>query len=74
MGLMTRQEAADYLRLSLRKLDDLTASGDIRRVKIGERQRARVLFREVDLQTFVEANLSPDNSTIQRKALEVLKK
>jgi len=70
--LLTRKEAARYLRLSVRKLDLLSAEGKIRRVKLGEGKRARVLFRREDLEAFIEANLSVDNSEIDRKAAEIL--
>jgi len=70
--LLTRKEAARYLRLSVRKLDLLSAKGKIRRVKLGEGKRARVLFRREDLEAFIEANLSVDNSEIDRKAAEIL--
>jgi len=73
MELMTRKEAARYLRLSVRKLDLLAAKGEIRRVKLGDGKRARVLFRRRDLDAFVEANLSVDNADIEREAAEILR-
>jgi len=73
MELLTRQEAATYLRLSLRKLDALSATGDVRRVKLGEGKRARVLFRKEDLETFVRANLSADRLDFTRKAVEIMR-
>ena len=73
MELMTRKKAAPYLRPSVRKLDLLAAKGELRRVKLGEGKRARVLFRCRDLDAFVEANLSADSSEIEREAAEILR-
>jgi len=72
MELLTRKEAADYLRLSLRKLDALAASGEIRRAKFGEGQRARVLFRRQDLDDFITASLSASRLDIERRAAAIL--
>ena len=47
--LLTRLEAAEFLRLSPRKLDQLTASGELPRVKIG----TAVRFCRDDLEKFV---------------------
>jgi len=73
MELLTRQEAATYLRLSLRKLDALSTNGELRRVKLGEGQRARVLFRKEDLEAFIQANLSDDQVDITRKVIEIVR-
>ncbi len=73
MDLLTRKEAAAYLRLSLRKLDALSSVGELRRVKLGEAQRARVLFRMEDLEAFIQANLSDGQSDIARRALKVVR-
>ena len=35
--LLTKAEAADYLRCSKRMVDDLLASGDLKAVRIGRR-------------------------------------
>lgn len=48
-ALATRQEAAAFLRISPRKLDALTASGAIPRVRIG----AAVRFDRDDLEAFI---------------------
>lgn len=53
---MTRKEAADYLRLSVSKLDQLAAHGKIVRCKIGGGSSASVLFRRRELDKFVEAH------------------
>lgn len=55
--LYTRVEAAKYLRLSVPQLDNLARRGEIVRVKMGEGPRARVLYRQQDLDGFVEAHL-----------------
>jgi excisionase family DNA binding protein len=47
--VLNRKEAADFLRLSPRKLDQLAASGEIPKVKIG----ASVRFCRDDLEKFV---------------------
>lgn len=57
--LLTRIEAADYLRLSVPQLDNLARRGEVQRVKIGVGPRARVLYREQDLDAFIEANIDP---------------
>jgi len=72
MELLTRKEAATYLRLSLRKLDALSASGNLRRVKFGEGQRARVLFRKKDLDTFIEVHTSRNQDELQREVAEIM--
>lgn len=72
MQLVTRKEAARYLRLSLRKLDDLASTGEIRRLKLGKGKRARVMFRLEDLDAFVEAHLSADIREIEHKAAEII--
>ncbi len=49
--LLTRQEAAAYLVISQRKLDQLVADGDLSRVKIG----SCVRFERTDLDAFIAA-------------------
>jgi len=53
MKLLTRPETAKFLRISLRKLDQLAAEGDIPYAKIG----GRVVYREEDLLKYVEENI-----------------
>ncbi len=53
----TREEAAEYLRMSPRMLDSLSESGQIRRAKLGEERKSKVLFRRVDLDGYVEGQL-----------------
>ncbi len=49
--LLSRREACDYLSISPRKLDQLTADGDLPRVKIG----SCVRFEQADLDAFIAA-------------------
>lgn len=49
--LLNRREAADWLRISQRKLDALAASGRLRRIKID----SSVRFDPADLQAFAES-------------------
>ena len=51
--LLTREEAAQFLRISLRKLDDLASKGKIQYAKLD----GRVLYREQDLVEYIERNL-----------------
>ena len=48
------------------------ATGDIRRAKLGEGQRARVLFRRQDLDDFITASLSASGFDIERRAAAIL--
>ncbi len=49
--LLTRREAAAFLAISQRKLDQLTASGALPRVRIG----SCVRFDVIDLQSFANS-------------------
>lgn len=53
----TREEAAEYLRVSPRSVDRLAASGRLLRVKFGDHDKSRVRFRRQDLDAFVESCL-----------------
>lgn len=66
----TREEAADYLRMSPRMLDNLSEAGDLRRAKLGEERKSKVLFRRVDLDAYVEGQLEMD----RHRAKEHVKK
>lgn len=50
LDLLTRQEAAQALRVSVRTLDRLQAAGRVRVVKLGK----RVLFERAELARLVE--------------------
>ena len=56
--LLTRQEAAAYLRLSVSQVDNLSRRGEIKRCKFGQGPRARVLYRLADLQEYVDAHVA----------------
>jgi excisionase family DNA binding protein len=49
-SVMNRDEAADYLRVSVRLLTNLVAARKIRGVRIGR----RVVFRRADLDHYVD--------------------
>ena len=49
-GAYNRKNAAYYLDISVRLLDDLAAAGTIKRIKIGRKS----LFRKVDLDAFLD--------------------
>ena len=52
-GAVGRKQAASYLSISTRKLDQLAANGELLRIKIG----SKTLFRVVDLDAFLESKL-----------------
>lgn len=66
--IMSRAEAADYLRISIRKLDYLAESGEIKLIKLGEGKRSRVLYRRKDLNEFLESNLVCDQKEAAKAA------
>lgn len=47
--LLTRKEAADRIRVSVRKLDDLEASGRLQAIRIGR----RVLYHPKTIEAFI---------------------
>ena len=49
VGAFDRQQAAEYLSISTRKLDDLFAANEIQRLKLGR----KILVRRVDLDAFL---------------------
>lgn len=50
VGALSRQQAANYLSISTRLLDDLLTAGDIPRIKIGRKTVVRV----VDLDKYLD--------------------
>lgn len=48
--LLTREEAADHLRISTRTLDDMEEAGEIQAVRI----RGRVLYHKETLDAFIQ--------------------
>lgn len=57
MKLLTRKEAAEVLRISVYQLDRLAKAKKIKRVRVGDSERPRILFRDEDLETFVKEHL-----------------
>lgn len=49
--LLTRDEAADYLRISTRTLDDMEEAGEIQAVRI----RGRVLYHRETLEAYIQS-------------------
>jgi len=66
--IMSRAEAAEYLRISIRKLDYLAESGELKLIKLGEGKRSRVLYRRKDIDDFVESNLVSDRKEAAKAA------
>ncbi|MBA4107077.1 MAG: DNA-binding protein [Pirellula sp.] len=52
-SLLTRPEAAAYLRWSIRQIDAKAAAGEIPKVKLGRSVR----FRKEDLDAYIERHL-----------------
>lgn len=52
-GALSRKDAAVYIGVSTRQLDNYARSGELRRVKLG----AKTVFRVCDLDTFLESRL-----------------
>jgi len=53
-GILTRREAAQYMRLSVRTLDKLGQRGDIPYSKLGNGIRSRVVYQRRDLDAYIE--------------------
>ena len=53
-GNLTRKEAAEYLRISVRTLDKLAQKGEIPYSKLGNGVRARVLYQQRTLDAYLE--------------------
>lgn len=51
---LTRKEAADYLRISVRLLDQKAAKGEIPYYKLGNGATNRVLYNMRDLNKYIE--------------------
>lgn len=47
-----REEAAQYLRISIAKLDREAAQGKIKRAKLGDGQTAAIIYRKCDLDAY----------------------
>lgn len=72
MENMTRKEAAAYLRISVRKLDYMAEQGMIRRCKLGDGKRARVLYRKMDLDDFIESQMSSSRADLEAEAVRIV--
>lgn len=57
MPLLTRKEAIDYLRISERAMCALTAEGKIAYIQY--RANANMLFRQEDLDAFIQSSRVP---------------
>lgn len=57
-GALSRKDAAIYLSVSTRQLDNYAAAGELRRVKLG----SKTVYRVIDLDAFLEARLQPVES------------
>ena len=74
MTLLTRKEAARFLRISLRKLDALASQGRLRFSKLGPGKRARVVYRQEDLDEFVRQHLSVTEDDLRRQTRQILRR
>lgn len=68
-GILTRKEAAAYLRISVRTLDKLAQDGEIPYSKLGKGLRSRVVYQRRDLDAYVERS-RVDSKRVARKILE----
>lgn len=68
VALKTRQEAAAYLRVGIRKLDMIAADGTIPRVKIGK----RTLFKVVDLNDYIRAHTETSQEDADAVAARIM--
>jgi len=68
-GNLTRKEAADYLRISVRTLDSLARKGEIPYSKLGNGIRARVVYQRKDLDAYLE-RVKVDPRRVARRILE----
>ena len=68
-GVLSRQQAADYLTLSVRTLDELAHEGEIPYSKLGNGIRSRVVYQRKDLDAYIERKRI-DPKHVARKILE----
>jgi excisionase family DNA binding protein len=61
--VLSRREAAEYLSISVRRLDEWAGSGDVQSTKIG----GRVLFRVLKLDEFLEDRTGMSLDEIERR-------
>jgi putative molybdopterin biosynthesis protein len=53
---LTPQEVADVLRVGRSTVFELIKRGEIRHLRVGKSQRARILIYKADLEAWIEAN------------------
>ena len=58
LGLYTRAEAAEALRICMKSLDDAVKAEEIATVRLGT-NRGKILFREADLFAFANTRVLP---------------
>jgi excisionase family DNA binding protein len=75
MGLMTLPEAAEFLRISERTLQDHVAAGEIRYIAIGSGvKRRKKLFDETDLAEFIEGRKTVEAPKCQSTSRKVARR
>ena len=65
-GNLTRKDAAEYLRISVRTLDKLAQSGEILFSKLGNGIRARVVYQRKELDAYLERTKVDPRGTARR--------
>jgi hypothetical protein len=66
-GLLTTVEAADYLRLSPRTLEDMRVTGNgPRYFKLGPGKRSKVVYRREDLENWLKSFVYTSTSQYPR--------
>ena len=68
-GNLTRKEAAAYLRISVRTLDNLAQDGEIPYSKLGKGARARVIYQRKELDAYLE-RVKVDPKRVARRVLD----
>lgn len=58
-GALSRKDAASYLSVSTRQIDNYSSAGLIPRIKLG----AKTVFRVSDLDAFLESRVRPSSET-----------
>jgi excisionase family DNA binding protein len=68
-GNLTRKEAADYLRIGVRTLDNLAQKGEMQYSKLGNGIRVHVVYQRKDLDSHHE-RIHVDRKLLARKIVE----
>ena len=66
MNLLTRKEAAEYLRISVRTLDKLGHDGEIPYSKLGNGSRARVVYQRKNIDAYLHRTEVDSKRTARR--------